>query len=188
MNRVAHEGGRRVADESVEAGIKIDQRPQVVTDTHHPFGQQREPPRRRHDDRHHRRIGDGEEGGDAKEGRQRRRHPATLEPFEQRHQRDRDHQSGRHRQEEARTGAQGERQGDHHAHAGEQGDCGEQAIAAQGFGGATSNRAPQKPTAQPLFQRHASPRISPTLRLHEAETRRPYGRCDRNGECAVNLA
>ena len=38
-----------------------------------------------------------------------RGHAAPLEPFEQRHQRDRDHQRGRHRHEEFGAGPQRER-------------------------------------------------------------------------------
>ena len=46
------------------------------------------------------------------QGGERRRHAAPLQPFQRRHQRDRDDQGGGDRQEEFGAGAQRERQGD----------------------------------------------------------------------------
>ena len=62
-------------------------------------------------------------------GRQPRRHAAPLEPFEHRHQRDGDHQRGRHRHEEFGAGAQRERQGDEQPDPGDQGQRRQQPVA-----------------------------------------------------------
>ena len=65
-------------------------------------------------------------------------HAAPLEPFEQRHQRDRDDQRGGHRHEEFGAGTKRERQGDDRADAGDQGQRREQPVA---LGGDRSPRA-----------------------------------------------
>ena len=57
----------------------------------------------------------------AEPSRELRRHAATLEPFEQRHQRDGDHQRGGHRHEEFRSGAERERHRDEQPDPGDQG-------------------------------------------------------------------
>ncbi len=54
-----------------------------------------------------------------------------LQPFEQRHQRDRDDQRGSDRQEEARARLQGEGKRQHQPHAGDQHQCRHQPVAAQ---------------------------------------------------------
>src|SRR3546814_6021973 len=95
---------------SSDLRIKVDERRKIALDARDRFGNAREPARRRHDDDRERRIDYREEGHERKERRERRRQAATFEPFEQRHERDRDDERGGERQEEFGAGLQGERQ------------------------------------------------------------------------------
>src|SRR3546814_2904161 len=65
-----------------------------------------------------------------KEGCERRRQTATFEPFEQRHERDRDDERGGERQEEFGAGLQGERQSQAEGRTEDQRERGEQPVAA----------------------------------------------------------
>ena len=172
-----------VVDEALEVGIDVEERRERLADAADPLGQQPHPFARREDDRGDRDIGDGQEQDHAEEGGERRRHAPPLQPFEHRHQRDRDHQGGGDRQEEFGAGAQRERQGEQQARARRSAP----ARRAAGRGGRRWSRSPARRRAPrtaaarrasagstaPSWARPAPPRLSDTFFMR--------GQCPRRG-------
>ena len=103
---------RRSVDEFLEVRIEVEQGRERVGHALDPRRDQRHPVDRRKHDRGQSEHRDHQEDHHAQHRGELGRHPAPLEPFEHRHQRDGDHQRRGHRQEELRPRAQRERQGD----------------------------------------------------------------------------
>ncbi len=111
--------------------IKVDERRQIALDARNRFGDAREPARCRHDDDCERRVDNREEGSKRKKRRERGWQAAAFEPFEQRHERDRDDDRRGERKEEFRAGLQGKGQSQAECGAEDQRERGKQPVAAK---------------------------------------------------------
>ncbi|VXC93647.1 hypothetical protein SPHINGOAX6_70426 [Sphingomonas sp. AX6] len=119
--------------EAFEVGIDVEQRRDIRLNSLDPIGQYADPGPGGHHDRRQCHVDDGQEQQHAEQGRQRRRHAAPLQPFEDRHQRDGDDQRGGGGQEEGRAALQRKGQRQEQPDPADQCDAREQPVSAQFF-------------------------------------------------------
>ena len=121
-------------NEAIEVLVQVEHRLERVANLRDLGRHLRDPVACRDHDRTDREDREQQENDHAQACGGLRRNAPPLEPFEQRHQRDRDDQRGGHRHEEFGAGSERERHGDDRADAGDQGQRGEQPVALGGDG------------------------------------------------------